>query len=235
MPTPHTAGAYLKLLAFRRDAAADRDERARILKEPYTDAARLQKLAPVEQKLRTQFAATRDALVLFVKEAEQRHLEQLPPAVARAAAMVKPERAVAIRELARTASPDDLVAFARQAETSNDPAAAFGLRQVLAQRTEQLSFDVRTKVTDALNRIGSDSATDALADLIGARTIRDRLDAGGPYLGDASTATLADPLKALQRVNALAMVPIGGGEMRQLSEADVRQLQQLADVFEDVA
>ena len=135
-----------------------------------------------------------------VQRCERVWREQLPSVVQRKAAAAHPDRARAVAELGRLASPHERAKLAQLLVEEGDSAGAYGLRQVLGAMDAP---ETNAGTIETLLQAGTAASRDALRELLGAqRGLAHALAAA--HLG----ADGNDPLQVLKAANAATMVPL---------------------------
>ena len=137
-----------------------------------------------------------------VQRCERVWREQLPSVVQRKAAAAHPDRARAVAELGRLASPHERAKLAQLLVEEGDSAGAYGLRQVVGQMDEPDASTI-----EVLLRAGTGASQDALKELLGAKRGLAAAMAAAHLEADNN-----DPLQVLQAANASATVPLEDGE-----------------------
>jgi len=139
-----------------------------------------------------------------VELARKELLTKRPVAVALQAAFDRPDRAVAMLQLAEKLSKPQLLGLARIASKQQDGTAAWAIRQAAGGLIEK-GEDV-TDIAAELNKVGRVEYGSALADLVGAQKELSLFEAAGPY-ADAEEGLLSDPLSALSAANRVGVIP----------------------------
>lgn len=212
---------------FLRETAADRRELIRVENdEDLTVEARLKRAQEVRGRIAERFDALLESSRGLVETARREYLEVAPAAIQRQAAFQKPERAVAIRQLAEGVPIRELREIAELVRSKNDPAAAHGLRQALLARAEnQGEARARLEVRAIIDEVAARGAESRRADLVAAQHALAQLEAGGPEGGGGIT----DPEAALTAARAAAIVPTGlDDETIALPAAEIERLLDVA-------
>lgn len=233
MPGANAGAAWLARQSYKSRSAADRAERERILQEPYTEQARRDKLRPVEASIRKHFEEARASIKKAIHNAESAYARHRPTTAQRILALKDPQRAIAIRELAKDVRPADLVSLAQAVAQSNDGPGAFGLRQAVVQRSDAATLFSEIQAFDffkALDSIGEEARTDALADMVAARAQLFRLEVNGQDLDPANGLMIKNPVEAAGLFDSMRVVEVNEGTQVSLSEDRLKALCEHASV-----
>ncbi len=188
--------------------------------EDLTEDARQKKAQEIRDRLEKSYAKHLHEARKLAEGAAEAYLAHSPAGIGLRAAVDKPARSVEVRRLAEGASADELVALAKILAEKEDAAGAYGLRTALTRSTQaDMSDGVRGDILRTLDTIKATDARRYLTDLVACNRLLMFLELGGVE----GTATITDPLKAMQAEERSRCIPLDAhGVTRTLSttEAD---------------